>query len=260
MAETIEIHQSDSILSIEMNRSEVHNAFNEVMIHELHEAFREASLNDALKVVILKASGRSFSAGADLNWMKKMVNYSREENEKDSLALFDMIAAIQNCPIPTLARVQGSALGGGCGLIAACDMAFAAQRAKFGFTEVRLGLIPAVISPFVMQKVSSNACSRYFLTGDRFDSNQAKEMGLVHEIADTEEELDKLIEETIHSILLSSPAAVRRAKKLIREVRGKSLFNSREYVACEIASLRVSEEGQEGLQAFLGKRKPSWLS
>lgn len=247
--------EDDNILWVTMNREEVHNAFNAQLIDELYQVF--TSLSDSVKAVVLTAVGRSFSAGADLNWMKEMVEYTEQENKEDSLKLFDMVASIKLCPVPVIGRINGSALGGGAGLVSACDIAFGIKKAKFGFTEVKLGLLPAAISPFVNSKIGSNQCSRYFLTGERFDGTIAKDIGLLNDAFDSIEELDHTIDSVISHMKQNAPNAMKNSKKLIG-VLNSDVCGSREYVASQIAKARVSTEGQEGLGAFLEKRTPNF--
>lgn len=252
-----------------MNRPDTHNAFNEVVIRELTEAFREVKKHsDKLRAVVLTGTGKSFSAGADLNWMKKMATYTQQENETDSLRLFDMVNTIYACPLPVIGRINGNALGGGSGLVAACDFAFSVSKASFGFTEVKLGLIPAVISPFVMMKIGKGNCSRYFLTAEKFGAEEAFRMGLIQGHVATLEELDGVVGKILAEIENNSPAAMRECKKLIHNVyhslggqkKGEGIEEMRASLANEIAKIRVSKEGQEGLASFLEKRKPSWAT
>jgi len=242
-----------------MNRPTIHNAFNEHVIEELARAFSSISSSDQARSVVLTGSGKSFSAGADVNWMAKMANYNKEENRADSEKLFAMFAAIKACPLPTIARVNGPALGGGAGLVAACDMAITHQAATFGFTEVCIGLIPAVISRFVMDKVGKSNCSRYFLTGERFSGLVAKDIGLVNDSLSTPQGMDEAVCSLVDQIAKASPAAVKRAKFVIERVsQFSSIEASRAFVTEEIAAIRVSHEGQEGLKSFLEKRAASW--
>lgn len=246
------------ISRITMNREALHNAFNETMIQEIKSAFDEFSNDLHSRVLILDSKGPSFSAGADLNWMKKMINYTKDENEADSQELFSMLKAISDCPIPTISRIQGSALGGGCGLVAATDMAFSLQSAKFGFTEVKLGLIPAVISPFVRDKIGLNQCRRYFFTGERFDATTAQIIGLVNEVFSTEEEMDQTIDKICQNIIQSSSTAVKSAKHLINNIKLRPLEECRNYVCRSIAEARVSADGQKGIRGFLQKKSVDW--
>lgn len=262
----VAVEQRDTTVWVTMNRPDLHNAFNEDVIADLTHVFRgiasevESGTSGVdVRSVVLTGAGRSFSAGADLNWMRKMADYTEQENADDSLQLFDMFHSIQACPLPVIGRVNGAALGGGAGLVSACDVAFSVEKAKFGLTEVKLGLAPAVISRFVMDKIGKANCSRYFLTGERFGAAEAVRVGLVQQYAADEEELDALVASTVASIDENSPAAVRACKVLIDRVSHMTITESRPYVTAEIAKLRVSAEGQDGLSAFLNKRKPGWL-
>jgi methylglutaconyl-CoA hydratase len=244
---------------IKMNRPQVHNAFNEHVIKELTTVFKTVNNKTNYRTVVLTGNGPSFSAGADLNWMKKMVNYTPEQNKQDSAQLWELINSIKECPIPVIARVNGPAYGGGVGLLAAADFAYSVKSAQFGLTEVGLGLIPAIISTFVLPKIGSHA-SRYFLTGERFGAAKAQQIGLVSEVYETEQDLDVAINKIIEIINKNSPQAVRAAKQLLKKVWGTSAQESRDYVIQAISDIRVSAEGQEGLKAFLEKRTPSWRS
>eukprot|EP01127_Copromyxa_protea_P006017 TRINITY_DN15824_c0_g1_i1.p1 TRINITY_DN15824_c0_g1~~TRINITY_DN15824_c0_g1_i1.p1 ORF type:complete len:287 (+),score=73.47 TRINITY_DN15824_c0_g1_i1:40-900(+) len=257
----LDVSSEGPVLYIKMNRPELSNAFNEDLIAEMINAFSTVD-TASTKAVVLVGNGKQFSAGADLNWMKKMAKYSKEENEKDSHALFDMFEAIRSTPVPTIARVNGAALGGGAGLVAACDIAIGVNRSIFGFTEVKLGLIPAVISPFVISKIGSAHARRFFLTGERFSANQAVQIGLLNASHETEEEMDQEINSILKEIKLSGPKAVQHAKKLIAAVSEMDIQNpeTKKFVCSQIAGIRVSEEGQEGLNAFLTKQKPNWTS
>jgi len=251
--------QKDNTVYITFNRPELHNAFDEVVIEEVTRAFQQINPESA-RSVVLRANGQSFSAGADLNWMKKMAKYSEAQNAEDSQRLFEMVYAIKSCPLPVIARVNGGCFGGGGGIVAACDMAFALNTAKFGFTEAGLGLVPAVISRFVMDKIGQAQCSRLFLTAERFDAQLAKSIGLVNDVAESDEALDALVSGAVKKLNGNSPAAVRASKQLIKKVSGMTVEESKPYVTQLIASVRVSKEGQEGLTAFFEKRKPAWLA
>eukprot|EP01126_Amoeba_proteus_P043406 TRINITY_DN4762_c0_g2_i2.p1 TRINITY_DN4762_c0_g2~~TRINITY_DN4762_c0_g2_i2.p1 ORF type:complete len:292 (-),score=66.87 TRINITY_DN4762_c0_g2_i2:108-983(-) len=252
---------SNRVLTVTMNRPELSNAFNEDLIEEMIKVFTNVDTN-LVKVVVLTGSGKQFSAGADLNWMKKMVNYTKEENEEDAGKLFEMFRVIRSLPLPTIARVNGAALGGGAGLVAACDIAIGLESCIFGFTEVKLGLIPAVISPFVISKIGKAKASRYCLTGERFSSRVAVAIGLLDSCFSSPSELDEELRKIISEILGASPAAVRKCKNLIETVAEMSIHEPRtkEFVCGQISSIRVSQEGQEGLNSFLNKRKPSWVA
>jgi methylglutaconyl-CoA hydratase len=255
----LEQRNGDSSLRIVMNRPQLHNSFNEELIGELSRAFKAITPQDC-RSVVLTGAGKSFSAGADLNWMKKMAQASEQENKEDSLRLFDMFHAIRACPVPVIARVNGAALGGGSGLVAACDMVFAVSSAVFGFTEVRLGIIPAVISPFVLEKIGYSNCARWFFTGARFSAATAHEIGLVQGHYATEQLLEEAVDTVTQSIAQSGPSAVAACKDLLRSISVKKIGDVRETVAAAIAKARVSAEGQEGMAAFFDKRSPSWAA
>ena len=249
------------VLTICMNRPEVHNAFDADMIGELTAALKEADLDDTVRIIVITGSGSCFSAGADLNWMRSLVNASQEENERDAMRLADLLRQLNYLSKPTIARINGAAFGGGVGLIAACDITIAIENTLFGLTEARLGLAPAVISPYVIRRIGENYARRYFLSAERFDSQTAYDIGLIQQTA-AENELDAAIEDTISQVLKSGPAAVSHCKHLIFEIAGHdegSQKVSDEMTSRLIARLRVSDEGQEGLTAFLDKRKPGWI-
>lgn len=250
---------NNGILTVTLNRPEIHNAFNDQLIELLCRRFEKINSEDEVRVVVLAGEGKSFCAGADLNWMKKMKQYSHEENVADSKKLAYLFQVINECSKPVVAKVQGAALGGGTGLVAACDYVIASEKALFGFTEVRLGLIPAVISPYVIAKVGESSARAYFLSGNRFDANKAKEIGLVHEVV-TSEKLNESVEIQASSYLKASSIAVSEAKKLIENVLAiKNQNECIEYTSNQIASLRASTDGQEGMSALLEKRKPKWI-
>lgn len=245
---------------VTLNRPDVHNAFNEHVIAEITKAFHTITDDfPTARAVVLTGAGASFSAGADISWMQKMASYSEQENKADALKLFDMVHSIKKCPLPTIARINGAALGGGAGLVSACDIGYSVNSAVFGFTEVGIGLIPAVISRFVMDKIGKSNCSRYFLTGERFKGDRAKEIGLVSETFASFEELDGACEKTLGYIAKASPAAVAKSKLLIESVSNMTISQSRDHTSGEIAAIRVSKEGQAGLQAFLKKTNPPWV-
>ncbi|KAL6061737.1 putative Enoyl-CoA hydratase, membrane protein [Balamuthia mandrillaris] len=264
----VKVEDKGKVRWVTLNRPKTHNAFNEFVIQDITKAFAqvEEQVNKGTApcdMVVLTGEGPSFSAGADLNWMKKMINYTQEQNEKDSYELFDMFHTIQSCPIPVIGRVNGSALGGGSGLVSVCDFAFSVSTAQFGFTEVKLGLIPAVISPFVMEKIGKTHASRYFLTGERFGAEEAKRIGLISAYFESVEKLDEYLLETLlgKEMLNNSPVAMRSCKNLIRTVSqsyGTNPLGMKSDLASRIAKARVSESGQEGVSAFLERRKPKW--
>jgi enoyl-CoA hydratase/carnithine racemase len=242
----LRIERDDSILRVTLARPERRNAFDAELIRELTEAF--ADVGDA-RVVVLAGEGESFCAGADIEWQRSAIDLSYEENVEDALRLYRMLEAVDSCPSPVVARIQGYCLGGGSGLAACVDIALAAEDATFGFSEVKLGIVPAVISPFVLPRIGAGAARRHFLTGERFDATTALRIGLVHEVA---ADLDEALERVVAELLSSGPEAVRAAKQLIRDrPTGKE-------AAAVAARLRTGEEGQEGLRAFLDKRKPAW--
>ncbi len=248
------------IATVTLNRPDVHNAMNGVLIEELHEVFVFLGMQDEVRVVVLRGNGKSFSAGADLNAMKAMKDAGEAENKAQSQKLAAMFAAINQCLAPVVAVVHGAALGGGTGLVACCDMVLALPNATFGLTEVRLGIVPAVISPFVLAKIGESYGRAYFTSGLRFDAEQAQRMGLVHQVADDEAALELKITEIVEAYLASGPRAVRMAKQLIAELPYYSEERARaDYTASVIAKARVSMEGQEGMAAFLEKRKPNWV-
>ena len=241
----LRIERDGQVLRVTLAKPERRNAFDAELIAELHDAF--ADVGDA-RAVVLAGDGPSFCAGADVEWQRASIDLSYEENVEDALRLYRMCERVDRCPAPVVARVHGYALGGGSGLVACADIAVAARDATFGFSEVKLGIIPAVISPFVLPKIGAHA-RRYFLTGERFDAETALRIGLVHELA---EDLDASIERVVGELLTSGPHAVLAAKQLVRD------RPAGEETAQIAAGLRSGEEGQEGLRAFLQKRTPGW--
>jgi len=258
MAEFLKTQMESGIARITLIRADLHNAFNEVFIAEIAGAFAEVGKRDDVRVVVLGGEGKSFCAGADVNWMKKMVGYSFEENVADAMGLSSMLRTIYECPLPTIARVQGAALGGGVGLIAACDMAVAVEAAQFGLTEARLGILPAVISPFVLRKIGPGHAKRFFQTAERFGAAEAKRIGLVSEFVAGEAELDGAIGTLVDEIRKNGPEAVKASKRIIDEVMPVEWERVQALTTRRIAERRASEEGQEGLKSFLEKRKPRW--
>ena len=241
----LRVERDGQVLRVTLAKPERRNAFDAELIAELHDAF--ADIGDA-RAVVLAGDGPSFCAGADVEWQRASIDLSYEENVEDALGLYRMCERVDRCPAPVVARVHGYALGGGSGLVACADIAVAARDATFGFSEVKLGIVPAVISPFVLPKIGAHA-RRYFLTGERFDAETALRIGLVHELA---EDLDASIERVVGELLTSGPHAVRAAKQLVRD------RPAGEETAQIAARLRSGEEGQEGLRAFLEKRTPGW--
>jgi methylglutaconyl-CoA hydratase len=254
---TIVVNRSGPLLTITLNRPEVHNAFNEVMIAELHEAIDRIVRKGGVRVVVLTGMGRSFCAGADLNWMRRVKDYSYEENLAESRQLADLMYGIYALPVPTVARVNGAAIGGGTGFLAACDVVIAAETATFSLSEVKLGLVPAVISPYVIRRVGESRCRQLMLTGERFKADRAGRYGLVNTVVPIED-LDNAVTERVAQLLSSGPEALKTCKELLHRVPLMDFQEARDYTAEVIARLRISPEGQEGMAAFLDKRKPSW--
>jgi methylglutaconyl-CoA hydratase len=240
-----------------LNRPDVRNAFNEDVIAELTTWARAAATDAHLRVVVLRGAGTVFSAGADATWMARMVGYSRDENVQDATRMAEMFLALNTLPVAVIGRIQGAALGGGAGLAAICDIAVAEDRALFGFTETKLGILPAVISPYVLPKIGPSAARELFLTGMRFSAARAKEIGLVHQVVPPAD-LDQAVQHYVDELLSASPTGIAASKALIEQVWGHSPEQAMTRTASAIASQRVSAEGQEGLTAFLEKRKPRW--
>jgi methylglutaconyl-CoA hydratase len=261
--QTIKINTDErGVQTLCMNRPEVHNAFDALMISELTDALKAADQNDAVRLVVITGTGSCFSAGADLNWMRGLVNASQQENEKDALRLADLLRCLNYLSKPTIARINGAAFGGGVGLIAACDISISIKRTCFGLTEARLGLVPAVISPYVIRRIGETHARRYFLTAERFDCQTAYDIGLVQQLVSAKR-LDEIVEEIIRKLLKGGPMAVAHCKQLIfmnvdHDVDSQKLMDKK--TARLIAQLRVSDEGQEGLTAFLEKRKAGWIN
>jgi len=257
--ETILLGSEDKVGRISLNRPDVHNAFNVTMIRELADAFATVKEDASVRVVVLTGVGESFCAGADLNWMREIIRYSFDQNLKESLEVAELMHMIYTLPKPTIARVNGTAIGGGNGLFSACDIVIASERAKFGLSEVKIGLVPAAISPYVIRRIGESAAREYFLSGERFDARRALEIGLVNRVV-PHEELDQKVEGVIQLLLSSGPEAIASCKELLHRVPAMSLEEAKPYTAEMIARLRVSAEGQEGMAAFLEKRKPSWVN
>jgi methylglutaconyl-CoA hydratase len=258
--DSLEIKVADKVATITLNRPQLRNAFNEDAIADLTMAFDEVSQDAGVRVIVLAANGPAFCAGADLNWMKKMAGYTAAENEADALRLADMLRTIYFSPKPVVARVQGDCYAGGMGLVAACDIVVASDNVQFCLSEVKLGLIPATISPYVIQAMGEQASRRYFLTAERFDARAAHRLGLAHEVVPAEQ-LDASVDAIVQALAANSPNAVREAKKLVRDIAGLPIDDVLlADTAGRIAAIRASAEGREGVASFLEKRKPSWLS
>jgi len=256
--QALHVRTEEGVATVTMNRPEVHNAFDDALIAELTAEFRRLDQAPEVRVVVLAASGKSFSAGADLNWMKRMAQYSEADNLRDAVALAGLMRTLHGMRKPTVARVQGAAFGGGVGLVACCDIAVAAVEAQFSLSEVRLGMIPSVISPYVVAAIGERAAHRYFLTAERFGAEEAHRIGLVHEVV-AADKLDEAIAGLTRHLLGGGPHAHAAAKKLIADVSRHPLDDALiEDTARRIATIRVSAEGREGIAAFLEKRKPDW--
>ena len=254
---TLEIRREKNVVTVALNRPDVHNAMNEELMKELTLCFKELNNDESVRAVVLTGNGKSFCSGADLNWMKSMVSYSKEENIRDSRLLLDLFESIYNCKKPVIGRINGAAFGGGLGLIAVCDIAVALPDLKFAFSEVKLGLIPAVISTFVVKRIGVANMRRLFITGERFDSNHAWEIGLVDFVV-PEGEFDSVVKKYVDMVCSSGPNAVREIKNLTSSYEKLDEKIYKNFTVEKIAELRVSDEGQEGVNAFLEKRKPKW--
>jgi len=248
------------VARVTIDRPEAHNAFDASVIAELAAAFVALAREDAttLRAVVLAGEGPTFCAGADIGWMRAAMQLDVEGNEQDAVAMADMFEIIDTCPVPVIARVQGAALGGGMGLCAVSDLVIVESGAKFGFTETRLGILPAVIAPFVIAKIGESHARALFPGGRRFDALRAQRIGLVHEVVEGDEALDKAVDTAIADILASGPTAARAAKSIVREVRGLGHGSSKWHTARVIARQRTSPEAQEGFGAFSEKRRPAW--
>ncbi len=250
---TVEKSHEDKIATITMRRPEVHNAFNSQLILDLHAAFTDLSADARLHAIVLTGDGPSFSAGADLNMMKESTSFTQEQNLNDALRLADLFDTINSFPCPVVARVNGTAMGGGLGLLAVCDVVIAVEGTRLAFSEVKLGIAPAVISPYVVRKIGETHARVLFVTGERFSVSRAQEIGLVH-VVTTPEGLDATVEKTVNELLSSGPQAIRACKALALNVGHMDRDTARKYTAETIATLRVSAEAQERLRAFLEKR------
>ena len=259
MTNAIETTQQGAVLTLTLSRPDIRNAFNDEVIAEITAAFQDAASRAEVRAVVLAAQGPAFCAGADLNWMRRMADYSRAENLADAGALAEMLRVMYECPKPTIARIQGDVYAGGMGLVAACDMAVSVDTANFCLSEVKLGLIPATISPYVIRAMGARAAHRYFLTAERFDAQEALRIGFVHAVVNADA-LDAKVAEMTNALVSASPNAVRSCKTLVQEVAGRAIEAALIARTVEgIADIRTSSEGREGVQSFLQKRKPSWL-
>jgi methylglutaconyl-CoA hydratase len=255
---TLELRREGAAVTVALNRPGVRNAFNAEMIEALTSTFDDLAQRQDVRVVVLAGNGRTFSAGADVHWMRASLDFTDEENLADARRMSDMFAAIDHLPQPLICRVHGAALGGGVGLVAVSDIVLAEEGAQFGFTEVKLGIIPAVISRFVVPKIGTSWARALYLTGERFGADVAQRIGLVHHVVPTDR-LDDLVRQKVHEVQTSGQIAVREAKALIADVVTVERESVRDLTVRRIATLRASAEGQEGLRAFLDKRSPSWI-
>lgn len=258
MGDVIEQRLAGGVLTIALNRPESHNAFTPAMMGALHELFTAVSTRDEVRVIVLTGNGRSFCAGADLAFMRSAADYTFEQNVADGQAIFDLMRTVDECPKPVVGRVNGAAIGGGTGLVSCCDIVVAVERATFGFSETRLGIVPAVISPFVLAKIGVSNGRQLFLTGERFTAAEAARIGLVHHLVADEAALEAKVAERVEQLLQAAPQAQAAAKSLIRNVAYREKTAVRTYTAELIAQRRASDEGKEGMSAFLEKRRPWW--
>ncbi len=257
MAESIRLSYADGIARVTLARPEVRNAFNADVIAQVHAAFERLTAADDVRAIVLGGDGSVFCGGADVGWMRASLDLSFEANAIDAERMSDMFRSIDRCSKPVIARIQGAALGGGAGLAAVCDIVVATEETIFGFTEVKLGIIPAVISPFVLAKIGASHARALFLTGERFDAAQARRIGLVHDVVKSDE-LDAAVERRLAEIRSAAPTAVAAAKRLMRRVLEATYDETRAITTQAIADQRISDEGQEGLRAFLERRKPKF--
>lgn len=246
------------ICKVILNRPEIHNAFDDLMISELHDALDKIEKDPEIRIVVITGAGESFCAGADLNWMRRVKDWSYEKNYEDALRVAELMEKIYSFPKPVITRVNGTTIGGGTGIVAASDIAIAVENAVFGLAEVKIGLVPSVISPYLIKRCGERVCREIFLTGERISARKALEFGLVNYVV-PKEELDKKVEEIVNMLLSSGPNALRMCKELIKKVSELPLTEVKSYTADIIAKIRISEEGQEGISSFLERRKPKWV-
>jgi methylglutaconyl-CoA hydratase len=254
---------SRGVLSVNLDRSDVRNAFNEQVMDDLSHVFGVEALRTEVRAVVLRGNGPAFCAGGDLNWMKKAVDFSYEENLHDTRKLAQMFATLNECPKPVVGAIHGAAIGGGVGLVSICDIAIATANTQFSLSEVRLGIVPACIGPFVIAKIGASHARGLFVSAERFLAPKAKEIGLVHEVVADRSALDLAVDRVLSNIVQCGPNAMSVAKRLVLDLswpeRRSQFPDCLEYVAKTLADLRISPEGQEGVRAFLEKRKPAWL-
>ena len=259
MSETLQVEREGFVARVWLNRPDVRNAFNDGVIAELRGTFDALAADTSLRAIVLGWRGKAFCAGADLSWMKAMAGYTWEQNRADAQALADMLWAIYRCPVPVVGRIQGDCYAGGVGLAAVCDVLVAADGVQFCLSEARLGLLPATISPYVIRAMGEQAARRYFVTAERFSAAQAAALGFVHEVC-ADHALDAKVDEIVAALVGNGPMALRACKALVQDAAGQPIDAAlREETARRIADVRASDEGREGVQSFLGKRKPAWL-
>ena len=257
--QTLDVQRDGATARVFLNRPEVRNAFNDAVISELTEVFTDFPRDAALRAVVLGGHGKAFCAGADLEWMRAMADYDREDNRADAGKLADLLWAIYSCPVPVIGRIHGDCYAGGVGLAAVCDVLVAAEDMHFCLSEAKLGLLPATIAPYVVKALGEQAARRYFISAERFDAVTAKRLGFVHEVA-APEALDIKLNEILAAIVANGPAAVKACKVLVKDVAARSITPElRADTAQRIADIRASGEGREGVQSFLSKRKPNWM-
>jgi len=250
---------TNAVATVTLDRPSVHNAFNDELIGKITETFETLGADPEVRVIVVRAAGASFSAGGDLNWMRRAAAYTAEENFRDARDSANMFLTVARCSKPVLARVHGRALGGGCGLVACCDMAVALESAEFGLPEVKIGLLPGIIGPFVISRIGVANAREYFLTGARFDAERAREIGLVQRVAKDESSMDATLDSWIAELLTASPSAVAAAKKLIFDISNRPVDSVLDAAALSIANARTSPEGRAGVEAFLSRTKPPWI-
>ena len=255
----LKVETAGAIGTITLDRPAVHNAFNDELIAKITRAIEELGGDSTVRIIVLRSNGPSFSAGGDLNWMQRARTYTAEENLRDARAGANMFLSVTQCPKPVIARVHARALGGGCGLVACCDMAVAVESAEFGLPEVKIGLLPGIIGPFVVARMGVTNAREYFLTGARFPAARALEIGLIQRTAPDEVAMDRIIDNWITELLTSSPSAIAAAKKLISDISNRPVASVLDVAAESIANARVSPEGRAGVDAFLSRGKPPWI-
>lgn len=255
--ETLQVERDGRVTRLWLNRPAVRNAFNAVMVRELRKALEDVRRDDEVRVVVLSGRGSSFCSGADLNWMREIISFTYEQNLGETMELAEALHELYSLPKPTVARVNGPAIGGGTGFVSACDIVVASTEARFGLSEVKIGVVPAAISPYVVRRMGESRARQYFLTGERMDGRRALEVGLANIVAEPAG-LDAAVEAVVGSLLSSGPEALASAKELLRRVPGMDFGEAKRFTAEMIARLRISEEAQEGMAAFLEKRKPKW--